>query len=81
VPDAGSLLGCYDWVELGHMSCTRKDAIAKRGERGTNAWQLVGADDHSNDCPESAAVRRPGDRRSDTKALIKEARSTIEALL
>jgi hypothetical protein len=46
VPDAGSLLGCYDWVELsrGHMSCARKDAVAKRGEWGTNAWQLVRAD-------------------------------------
>jgi hypothetical protein len=44
VPDAGSLLGCYDWVELGHMSCARKDAVAKRGEWGITAWQLVRAD-------------------------------------
>jgi hypothetical protein len=28
----------------GHMSCARKDAVAKRGEWGTNAWQLVRAD-------------------------------------
>jgi hypothetical protein len=26
------------------MSCARKDAVAKRGELGTNAWQLVRAD-------------------------------------
>jgi hypothetical protein len=26
------------------MSCARKDAVAKRGEWGTNAWQLVRAD-------------------------------------
>jgi hypothetical protein len=44
VPDAGSLLGCYDWVELGHMSCARKDAVAKRGEWRITAWQLVRAD-------------------------------------
>jgi hypothetical protein len=62
----------------GHMSCARKDAVAKRGEWGTNAWQLVRADltilmIARKRCPDLAIEAATG--------MLKETRRTIESLL